>query len=292
MIQEPKGLPAPTAVVFDTTMARPDAALALAALHVLTSRREARVGGVCVAGGGLDTAIFCDIVGRFYGGQARTPSSNAVLPIGFDTAANGRNPPMVEGAVNRKNAAGQPQYVRSIQRPADTAAPDALLRNAITFSAESVVVLSAPAIWLARSLELTGTAAQYKQRVRRVVIVEAGGVEQDAAALKNLIAMLPVPVVTCGREVGAALAVPRSDLVGAFSWAPANPVADALGASEGTTVPLDDVAALHYALNPSSGYFSVADGRLTVEPSKVADARAALVALATAKPTAPPARGR
>jgi hypothetical protein len=89
-----------------------------------------------------------------------------------------------------------------------------------------------------------------------------------------------------------ALAAPRADLQSGLAWAPANPVADALAATEESPVPLQDVAALHYALNPSSGYFSVADGRLAVVPGKAADALAALVALATAKPAAPPARGR
>src|SRR6185369_10526646 len=109
--------------------------------------------------------------------------------------------------------------------------PDALLRNAITFSAESVVVLSAPATWLAKSLELTGTIAQYKQRVKRVVIVEAGDVDKDRAALDALVAALPVPVVRCGREVGEALAVPRERVETGLAWTPAHPIADAVRAS-------------------------------------------------------------
>jgi hypothetical protein len=285
MIQEPKNLPQPIGVVYNTSMARPDAALALAALHVSASRREARVGGVCVTGAGLDAAIFCDIVGRFYGGQARTPSSNSMLPIGLPMES-----PMPPSAL-MVDAAVKKTYVRSIQRLADTAAADALLRNAITFTAEVVVVLSAPATWLWKSLELTGTLAQYKQRVKRLVIVEAGDVEKDSASLASLVAALPVPVIRCGRDVGDALSVPRAQLEAGFAWSPSNPVLDAIAAAGNASVPLHDVAALHYALHPASGFFTVTDGRLAVEASQREACAAALAGLATSKPAAPPPRG-
>jgi hypothetical protein len=291
-MQDTKNLPQPTGVVYNTSMARPDAALALAALFVSSSRREARVGGICVTGAGLDAAIFCDIVARFYGGQARTPSSNALLPIGLALASPmPPSAPMVDAAVKKTRDDGTPQYVRSVQRPSDTSAPDALLRNAITFSAESVVVLSAPATWLAKSVELSGTVAQYKRRVKRFVIVEAGDVDHDAAALKTLVEAMPVQVVRCGRDVGEALSVPRSQLDGSFTWAPSNPVADALRAASGSSIPLHDVAALHYALHPASGFFTVTDGRLAVEPGQREACVTALTALATAKPTPPAPRG-
>jgi hypothetical protein len=292
VIQEPKAPPALLGVVFNTSMARPDAALALAALYVASSRRDARVNGVCITGSGFDAAVFCDIVARFYTGTMRAPSSNAALQVGFPADPPILpNPPMVEAAVNRKRPDGQPQYARSIQRVTDTAAPDAMLRNAITFSAESVVVLSAPATWLARAVGLTGSAAQYRQRVKRVVIVEAGDTDRDPAALKSLIGALTVPVVFCGRDVGDALAVPRARLDSSLTWTAVNPVADAIAASGGADAPLHDVAALHYAMHPDSGYFAVNGGRLAVNPSTRDECLAALVSLATSKPAAPPARG-
>jgi hypothetical protein len=291
MPQDPKQLPSPIGVVYNTSMARADAALGLAALHVSSSRRESRIDGVCVTGSGFDAAVFCDIVARFYG-QGRPPSSNSVLPIGFapETPAL-PNPPMVATAIARTRADGQPQYVRTIQRLADTAAPDAMLRNAVTFSAETVVVLSAPATWLTRALALAGSEAQYRQRVKRVVIVEAGDMERDTAAMTSLIAAIPVPIVICGRDVGAALSVPVEQLTGGFGWAPANPVADAVRAAGEGRVALHDVAAVHYALHPASGYFAVTGGRMAVEPSKSSECLAALVELATSKPAPPPARG-
>lgn len=291
MIQEPKA-PAPIGVVYNTSMTRPDAALAVAALYVASSRREARVNGICVNGSGLDAAIFCDIVARFYTGTNRAPSSNVTLPIGFDAGApTASNPAMVEAVVKKMKADGQPEYVRAIQGVTDTAAPDALLRNAITLSAEAVVVLSAPATWLARSLALTGSREQYHQRVKRVVVVEGGDLERDTPAAKAFLSSLPIPAITVGPDVAQALTVPVARIKGAFTWTPANPVADAVAASGLSEVRLQDVAALHYALYPDSGYFTVTGGRLQLEPSKRDACVDGLVALATAKPAAPPARG-
>jgi hypothetical protein len=292
MRQEPKAPPAPIGVVYNTSMTRPDAALAVAALYVASSRREARVSGICVNGSDLDTAIFCDIVARFYTGTNRAPSSNAALPIGFDASAqDSSTPPMVEAVVKKTKADGQPQYVRSIQRVTDTAAPDALLRNALTFSPEAVVVLSAPATWLARSLALAGSREQYRQRVKRVVVVEGDDLARDAPAAKAFLSSLPNPAVSVGPDIGQALAVPVARITGGFTWSPANPVADAVAASGMPEVRLQDVAAVHYALYPNSGYFAVTGGRLQLQPSKRDACIDALVTLATAKPAAPPARG-
>jgi hypothetical protein len=288
MMQEPGAPPAPIGVVYNTSMTRPDAALAVAAMYVASSRREARVNAICVNGPSLDAAIFCDIVARFYTGTNR-PSSNTALPIGFDSSTQDTSSPqMVEAVVKKAKSDGQPRYVRSIQRVTDTAAPDALLRNAITFSPEAVVVLSAPATWLARSLALAGSREQYRQRVRRVVVVEGDDLGRDTTSTKAFLASLPSPAVSVGLDVGLALAVPVERITGGFTWSPANPVADAVAASGLHEVRLQDVAALHYAMYPNSGYFAVTGGRLQLEPSKRDACIDALVALATAKPAAPP----
>ena len=269
MIQDPKAGPAQLGVVYNTSMSRPDAAVALAALYSAVGRREARVNGICVTGSGLDAAVFCDVVARFYTGSTRAPSSNAALPIGFPADPPvSPNPPMVEAAINRKRPDGQPQYVRTIQRVTDTAAPDALLRNAITFSAETAVVLSAPATWLVRSLALSGTPALYRQHVRRIVIVETADLERDPSAAKALSTTLPLPAVLVGRDIGQALTVPVSRIQSALTKANPNPVADALTAVAITEVPLLDVAALHYAVHPGAGFFSVSDGRLTLNSAQ------------------------
>jgi hypothetical protein len=318
MSQEPKGPlgPPPIGVVYNTSMARPDAALALSALHVSASRRAARMGAVCVTGAGLDTAIFCDIVGRFYAaGSSRAPSSNSVLPIGLPALTPmPPDPPKVEAAVQRKLPNGDPQYVRTIQKLTDTALAEAVLRNGITFNAECVVVLSAAATFMARALDLASTSPEYKARVKRFVIVEAGTAGQDPAALRKVLSEPLGPVIFCGRDVGESLLFPGAQIDKAFDWAPANPVVDAYHAFKPMPydAPSHDLAAAHYALNPASGFFTLSepgtlsvadDGRMTfsagggtvrrmsVDPAKKSECLAALVALATAKPTPPQGRG-
>jgi len=90
--------------------------------------------------------------------------------------------------------------------------------------------------------------------------------------------------------------VPRAQLESAFARAPAHPVADALHAAGESSVPLHDVAAVHYALHPDSGFFTVGDrgrdgtARLAAVREKAAECLSTLIALATSKPTVPAGR--
>lgn len=295
-------------------MSRPDAALALAAVYAGGTKGLLRVCAVCVAGGGLGTAIFCDVVNRFYVPAAR--SSNSTLPIGL--AAVDPLPPdgqMVKAAIDRKKPDGDLQYIRSIRTLTDTAQAEAVLRNGVTLTPRSVVVLSAPATWLARALDLAGVKALYRERVKALVIVEAGVTGHDAPALRRLLAEWPTPVVFCPRDVGDALLFPGAELEQHFTWAPAHPVVDAYRAYHAMPYdsPLHDLAAMHYALKPDGGLFTLSDAgvlsvaadgkvafaagsgsarKLVSDPSKHAEAVAALVALATAAPAPPAGRGR
>ena len=316
MIQAAKGpaAPAPIGVVYNTSMSRPDAALALAALYMFENKRESRVGAVCVAGAGLDTAIFCDIVARFYSGPAK--NGNQALAVGLpDVSPLPPDPAMIRTAVDRKKENGDPQYLRSIRKMSDTSLAEAVLLNGVTFNAEGVVVLSAPATWLGRALDLAGAKAQYKQRVKRLVIADSGEVQKDPAALRKVIAEWPTPVFFCGKDVGDALLFPGANADKLFNWAPAHPVVDAYRAFKAMPydAPLYDLAAVHYAVHPDSGFLNLSgtgtlsvgdDGstkftegngnvrRLAVDPAKKTQALEALIAIACAKPAAPAGRGR
>ncbi|MGH3630258.1 MAG: hypothetical protein ACRDRL_22800, partial [Sciscionella sp.] len=86
-------------MIYNTSMSRPDAALALAALYGFQGSGESRMGCVCVTGAGLNAAIFCDIVGRFYMPGPRR-NANEVLPVGLaDVTPAPADPPMVQPAV-------------------------------------------------------------------------------------------------------------------------------------------------------------------------------------------------
>lgn len=303
----------PIGIVYNTSMTRPDAALALAALYAGGTRGQLRVCAVCVSGAGLGTAIFCDVVNRVYVPGAR--SSNAALPIGLAAVEPlPPDPAMVKSAIDRKKPTGEPQYVRSIRALTDTSQAEAVLRNGVTFAPQDAVVLSAPATYLAKSLALQGAKALYEQRVKRLVVVEAGVAGQDGAAFRKLVAEWPTPVVFCPRELGQSLLFPAAELEKTFGWAPAHPVVDAYRAYKPMPydAPLDDLAAVHYAAKPEAAVFAVSepgslsiapDGKVTfaagagnvrklsVDPAKRDEALAALIAMAGTQPP-PPARGR
>ena len=315
MPQNPFGGKQPLGVIYNTSMNRPDAGLALAALFGFEAKREARMGSVCVVGSGLQAAIFCDMVMRFY--QLGPPrNANQVLPVGL--AAVDPLPadaPMLKPALERTDEKGAPRYPHGVQKLSDTALAEAVLRNGVIFNGEAVVVLSAPATYLARSLDLLGVKDLYRDRVKRLVIVDSGALQTDGAALRRVIAEWPGPLFYCGRAVGESLPFPAAAIEKDFAWAPMHPVVDAYRAYNHMPydAPSYDMAALHYAVHPDSGLFrlsepgslSVADNgavafmrgggkvcSLTVDPAKAEQAIQAFVELASAKPVAPPQRTR
>jgi hypothetical protein len=303
----------PLGVVYNTTMDRPDAALTLALLYGFTGKREARIGSVCINGSGLSAAVFCDAVARFYSpGPPR--NANQVLPTGLAAELPlPADPPMVKPAIERKNDKGEPQYPRTINKVSDTSLAEAVLRNGVIYNAEAVVVLSAPATSLAKTLDLQGVKEIYKQRVRMLVVVDSGA-RQDAPALRRLLADWPTPIVFCGKEVGEALPFPAASIDKEFAWAPANPVTDAYRAYK--PMPYDapswDLAAMLYAVHPDRGFFETDAGTLQVaddgslkfaegsgnhkalrtDPARREKILQSLVETASAKPQAPQQRVR
>lgn len=311
LVQGRAVLAPPIGIVYNTSMTRPDAALALGAMYAAGTRGALRVCAVCVAGAGLDTAVFCDLVSRFY--QPGNRSSNSTLPVGLAAVSPlPTDSPMVKAATEKKKPTGEPQYPRGIRTLTDTSQAEAVLRNGVTFAPTGAMVLSAPATWLAKSLDLLGTRELYQARVKRLVVVEAG-VGGDLAALRRILAEWPTPVVVVPRELGDQLLFPGANLDTAFGWTPSHPVADAYKAFKAMPydAPLHDLAAMYYA-HKTDGPFSLseagttsvsADGRiafapgagkahrLVVDPAKRAEALTTLVEMASMQPPPPPQRG-
>ncbi len=293
-------------------MARPDAALALSGLYSHATRGGLRVASVCVTGAGFPSAVFCDVIARFY--QPRVGGSNTTFAVGLATDAQAPDSPMIKPVLDRKKDTGEPQYARSIQRVADTSLADALIRNGVTLTTQGAIVLSAPATSLAKTLGLPGALEIYKQRIKRLVIVEAVA-RQDAAALTRVLAEWPTPIYLIGNDVGTALAFPGARLDALFNWAPAHPAVDAYKAFKAMPydAPLHDVAAVHFAVTPDADYFALSEpGNLSVSgdstlkftagsgqvrkvsvvPAKQQQALDAVIAMAAAQPQASPLRGR
>ena len=264
-------------VVYITSMSRPDSALALAILYTLQSRGECRIGSVCVEGSGLGAATYCDIVYRFYA-PGPPKNANEVLPTGF--AITGQpDPPMVRPAIAA-------QYVHSVRKLSDTSQAESVIRNGVSLNAESVMILSAPASSLAKSLDITGAKDLYKERVKTLVIVDP----QESPAMRRVMNDFPAPIVIVGKEVGDAIPYPGSTIATDFAWANGrHPVADACAPDD---TPSYDVAAVLHAVRPNSGFFNVANNRLALDPGKKERILQTCIELATARPVTPVKRPR
>jgi hypothetical protein len=304
----------PMGVIYNTSMTRPDAALALAELYGFEEKRESRMGSVCVVGAGLNTAIFCDMIGRTYMlGPER--NGNQVLAVGLaDVKPLPPDSSMVRPAVERKNEKGEPLYTHSIEKLTDTSLAETVLLNGVIFNADAAVLLSAPATCLARSLDLNNAREVYKERVKRLVIVDAGTPQKDVPALRKVLAEWPTPIFYCPKAVGDAVPFPGAALDKTFEWTPNHPVVDAYRAA-GTmpyNAPSYDLAAAHYAVHPDSGFFQLSepgtltvsdDGKLAfkpgggqirslqVDPAKKDQFLLAMLDIAGTKPAEPQRRG-
>ena len=302
-------------VVYATTMSRPDSALALALLYGLQGKREARMAAISVSGAGIETAAFCDAVGRFYS-LGPLANSNRVLPIGL--AADGplpSDPPMIKAAMKRLDSKGAPLFVNTTANLGDTSEPCALIRNALTAQADAhaVVIVSAPSTYVARVLNLQGTRELIGSKVRALVLCDIGG-SQDVTATRKLLAEWPSPVVLCPKGLGDAVLYPAASIEKDFAWSPAHPVVDAYRAFR--PMPYDcptlDMAAMLYAIHPESEFFEasspgtiqIADnGSLDFVPGSEGKHRSLqlnaarkdellkqYITVASAKPVPPPAR--
>ena len=254
----------PLGVLYNTSVARPDSVLALALLYGYEGKREARMTAIAVNDAGLEAAIFCDILVQFYTLRGGTPmNSNRFLPVGL--VATNPLPPsplMLKNAVEKRDEKGEPVYSRTIRRIADTSEVSAMIRNSLTGVQDknSVMILSAPANDLDRSLALAGTREYVAAKIKLLVVVESTS-GKDPAALRRVLAAWPTPVVFCPRALGEAVLFPASSIEKDFEWAPAHPVVDAYRAFR--PMPYDsatlDLAAAVYAVHPELGFFEATE---------------------------------
>ena len=250
----------PLGVLYNTSVSRPDAVLALALLYGFEGKREARMTAIAVNDAGLEAAIFCDILVQFYTLRGGTPmNSNRFLPVGL--VAKNPLPPspiMLKDAVEKNNEKGEPLYTRTIKRIADTSEVSAMIRNSLTGVQDknAVMILSAPATDLERSLALVGTREFVAAKIKMLVVVESTS-GKDPAALRRVLENWPTPIVFCPRSVGEAVLYPAQSIETDFAWAPAHPVVDAYKAFRAMPYdsPTTDLAAAVYAVHPELGFF-------------------------------------
>lgn len=257
----------PVRLIFDTDMGNDiDDALALAMIHALESRGEAKLLAVTVTKDNRYAAPYCDLVNHFY----RRPS----IPVG--AVKNGRTPedaPMIQVPAER-----QPAYPRKLTDYRQ--APDAveLIRRTLEAQPDGSVVIVQVGFStnLARLLASPGGPALVKRKVRLLSMMAGDfatpkpeyNVRIDREAASKVILEWPGPVVLSGFEIGNALLYPAVSIERDFAWVDRHPVADAYRAYQ--KMPYDrptwDLTSVLYAVRPDRGYFDVSEpGRVEVQ---------------------------
>ncbi len=256
----------PVRLIFDTDMGNDiDDALALAMLHSLESRGEAKILAVTITKDNPFAAPYVDLVNHFYGRPA--------IPIGM--VHGGKTPD--DGKYIRA-VAERSVYKRRLKSGAEAPDATALLRNVLSGEADRSVVLVQVGFStnLARLLEAPGGAELVARKVRLISAMAGAfpsgkkeyNVHTDIAAARGLFAGSPVPIVFSGYEVGENIRYPASSIEKDYAYAADHPVAEAYRAY--MKMPYDrqtwDLAAALYAVRPAAGFFSISEpGTVTVD---------------------------
>lgn len=299
----------PVSLIFDTDMGNDvDDALALAMIHALESRGEARLLAVTVTKDNRCAAPFVDLVDTFYG--------RGEIPVGV--VHNGKTPndrPMICGPVERKRPDGSYVYPRRLLDFREAPEAVSLLRQVLASQKDGSVTIVQVGFStnLARLLEADRALVARKVRLLSVM---AGAfpegkpeynVKTDIPAAKKLFAEWPTPIVASGYEVGLSILYPATSIEKDFAYTADHPVAEAyrLHSRMPYNRPTWDLTAVLYAVRPE-GYFSLSprgtisvdeEGRthftpqsagrhryLTVDAAQRARALEAMITLASQRP--------
>jgi hypothetical protein len=288
---------------------RIDSALALALIFgaALQDEGESEVVALGTSKANINSAIFLDILRRFYkrpalpdpegepGGRRRGPQSITADRVGYRMGGNTpESTPLLDAVVGKKDSDGNYVYPREVEELSGTADSVALLRDTLDGwrkeddkPAPGVFIGTGPATNLARLLNLSKMPEGIQEKARLLVVAmgrfpggaDAVHIGPDVEAARKLFAEWSGPIVACGAEVGEKLQFPAASIEKDFAWAANHPIVDAYRAYK--PMPYDapawETAAALYAVQPDSGYFQLSPpGRISVgEDGAVSFAEAA-----------------
>jgi purine nucleosidase len=270
---------APVGVIFDTDMGNDvDDAVALAILHALESRGEARILAVTITKDHPEAAVYVDLVNTFY--------SRGEIPIGVVKRGMTPEPSkMLHAPVTARTDDGALLYPRRVMSGSEL--PDAVtvLRKTLAAAGDASVVMVQVGFStnLARLLDSPADAVspldgrELARRKVRLLSVMAGqfptgkpeyNVRIDIASARKVFSEWPSPIVSSGFEIGESMKMPAASVERDMAWTRHHPVADAYRAF--MKMPYDrptwDPTAALYAVRPEHGYFGLsAPGRILVD---------------------------
>ncbi len=254
---------APVRLIFDTDMGNDiDDALALAVIHALESRGEAKLLAITLTKDNRHAAPFVDLVNHFYG--------RGHIPVGI--VRDGKTPEdtnMIRIPVERKNPAGQPLYPRRLMNYKDAPEAVSLLQKVLGEQPDASVVIVQVGFStnLARLLDVPGGRELAAKKVRLLSMMAGAfpngkkeyNVYTDLPAAVKVFAGWPSPIVTSGFEIGEAIKFPAVSIERDFAYVANHPIADSY--RNYMKMPYDrqtwDLTAVLYAVRPDRGYFSL-----------------------------------
>jgi inosine-uridine nucleoside N-ribohydrolase len=272
---------APVRLIFDTDMGNDvDDAVALAMIHALESRGEAKLLAVTVTKDNRWAAPFIDVMNTFY--------QRGNIPIGV--VRNGKTPEdakMIRVPAERTRADGSFVYPHDLVDGREAQEATGLLRRILAKEKDGAVVIVQVGFStnLARLLDSQaddnsrlGGRELVKRKVRLLSMMGGAfqkdqpegkpeyNIETDISSAKKLFAEWPTRIVTSGFEVGNKVVYPASSILKDYGYVQDHPLAEAY--REYMKMPYDrpmwDPTATLYAVRPASFSLSPA-GTITVD---------------------------
>jgi len=264
-------------LIFDTDMGNDvDDAVALAMIHALESRGEAKLLAVTVTKDNRWAAPFIDAMDTFYG--------RSDVPIGV--VRNGKTPEdskMIRLPAERKRPDGQFVYPRRLMDGREAPEAVALLRRVLAKEKDGDVVIVQVGFStnLARLLDSPPDSVSslpgrdlVKRKVQLLSLMGGAfpqgqaeyNIKTDIPAARKLFDLWPTPIVASGFEVGESILYPATSIEKDYTYVQDHPLAEAY--RDYMKMPYDrpmwDPSATLYAVHP--GYFTVSPrGRITVD---------------------------
>jgi hypothetical protein len=254
-----------------------DTVLALALLHGLESKREARVASLSINRPGFKAAQLVDVIEKFYASATTGPFAQFFVGTPIGLIADSKAPVPYAALLEK-----YPPRITSIN---DTAEPAVLLRNILTaqYDQSAIVVLAGPPTNLAALLAIKGGRELVAQKVKLLSIA--------APALDPALANWPTPIVIARKDVGTETLFPATSIEKDFAYNPDHPIAAAYRAFG--KMPYDAstqvMAAVLQAARPKESYFKLSDATkncryLISDPAQKDKLLLAYTELASAKP--------
>ncbi|HXR75482.1 MAG TPA: nucleoside hydrolase [Bryobacteraceae bacterium] len=263
----------PVRLILDTDIGNDiDDALALAIIHSLENRAEARLLAVTITKDNRWSAPYVDLVDTFYG--------RPDIPIGVVHKGKTREDSNYTRMLSqRRDSSGN--YVLPHRIAGGSDAPDAvsLLQRVLEQQPDGSVTIVQIGFStnLTRLLKEAGGRELVKHKVKLLCLMAGNfvrlepeyNVYTDADAAQYLFANWPTPMIFSGFEIGERVQYAYENVLKDFNYTDNHPIAEAFKIFQpaGKDRPNWDSTAVLYAIRPDRGYFDLSEpGRVSLGP--------------------------